>query len=170
VSRDGMEETLPQGTASICYARTYATKAMLSILIFPAILILVQIGLSRGGATYLDLPYLIYSGQLVWWKQAIGWSCIVIGVLRYYPPSWRALRHTMCAIARDGDELVLSDATHLPLSDVVSIEPVSNLIKKGIIIHTGDHQSYYVCSILTDFNRPKLLAERILTDCHLSIK
>jgi hypothetical protein len=162
-----MDETLPQGTTCICYARTYANKALLSIMVFPAILVLIHVGLSRGGATYLDLPDLIYSGQLVWWKQAIGWSCIVIGVVRYYPPSWKALRHGMCAIAWDGDELVLSAGTRLPISDVISIEPVSNLIQKGIVIHTGDGQSHYVCSILTDLNNPKMLAERVLADCNI---
>ena len=165
-----MDEALPQGTTGICYARTYAHKALLSIAVFPAIIILMHIGLSRGGATFLDLPYLIYSGQLVWWKQAISWACGVIGVVRYYPPSWKALRYSMCAIARDGDELVLSGAIRFPISSVTSVEPVSNLIKKGVVIQTSDSQSHYVCSILTDLNHPKMLAERVLADCNIEEK
>ena len=163
-----MDKSFSQGTTGICYARTYAAKAWVSIIFLPVGIILVHIGLSRGGATYLDLPYLIYSGQLVWWKQLIGWSCYVIWALRYYPPSWKALRHGLCAIARDGDELVVSGVTRLSISGVVSIEPVSSLIKKGIVIHTDDDKSYYACSILTDQNNPKMLVERILADCNLA--
>lgn len=163
-----MQETLSKGRAGHCYARTYAHKALLSILVFPTIIALGHIGLSRGGATYLDVPYLIYSGQLIWWKQAVSWSCLVVGVLRYYPPSWKALRHGMCAIARDSDDLVLSGVTRLPISDVVSIKPVSSITKKGIIIQASDGQAHYVCSILTDLNNPKVLAKRILADCSLT--
>lgn len=163
-----MDESSPHGAMGICYARTYVHKALLSIMVFPGILALGYIGLSRGGATYLDLPYMIYSGQLVWWKQVISWSCLVVGVLRYYPPSWKALRHGMCAIMRDGNDLVLSGVTRLPISEIVSIKPVSNITKKGILIQTGDGQSHYVCSILTDLNNPKILAERIRADCNLA--
>lgn len=163
-----MDDSLPLGTTSICYARRYPHKALLSIGFLPVMLVVVEIGLSRGGATYLDIPYLIYSGQLVWWKQAIGWSCWAIWFFRYCPPSWKALRHSLCVIARDGDELVLSGASRLPISDVVLIDPVSNITKKGVIIQTRDSQSHYVCSILTDLNNPKALAARIRADCDLA--
>jgi hypothetical protein len=163
-----MDESSPHEATGICYARTYVHKALLSIAFLPVMLVVVQIGLSRGGATFLDLPYLIYSGQLVWWKQAIGWSCWVIWILRYCPPSWKALRHGMCAIAREGDDLVLSGVTRLPISEVVSIEPVSNITKKGIVLQTSDGRPHYACSILTDLNNPKMLAERILADCNLA--
>ena len=151
---------------NICYAKTYVHKALLGLMVFPAILVLGYIGLSRGGASYLDVPYLIYSGQLSWWKQTVGWTCIVIGVLRYCPASLRALRYGLCVVGRQGDELVLSNI-RLPISEVQSVRPVSNITKKGIIIETNDSQLHYACSILTDFNNPSKLAKRIRADCNL---
>ena len=147
-----------------CYIKTYTYKALLSVVIFPFYIFLIYIAVDRGGATFLDVPYLIYSGEVVWWKQAIGWSCLIIGVIRYYPPSWKALRHGSCAIALDGEELVLSGSTRLPVAEITKIEPVSNITKKGVIIHTADGQTHYACSIMTELNQPKVLIERITAD------
>lgn len=164
-----MDMNLPQQCKNDvhCFAHTYVHKTVLSMLFFPIIITIVYIGLRRAGLGFEHFIILHQIGALTWWKTAISFSAWPIAFFRYVLPSYKALRHGMCALAREGDDLLLNGSTRIPIRDVVGVYAVSNVTKKGIIIRTYFGDEHYVCSILTNLNNPKRLVEIVEAECGL---
>lgn len=122
----------------ICYAKSDTPRAVVALLApfgFLAALLLVITG---KGYNLTDYPALVSSGEVSWFPQVVGWLCVGVWIVRYFPPAWRALWDGPCIIASDGKDLFLPSGQTLSLSSMRAVTVQRGFFRKVACIESEE--------------------------------
>jgi len=104
-----------------CYATADTPRAIVALAAPFVFMIAFLLALTARGYSATDYPALIATGDLPWFPQVVGWFCVCVWIVRYFPPARTALWDGPCIISSDGQDLFLPNDHKISLASIRAV-------------------------------------------------
>jgi hypothetical protein len=125
-------------TSRTCHASVDTSRAVIALLFPVASIIASVVAFQSKGYDPADYLILLRSGELSWFRQGLGWLCLIGWVWRYFPPAWLALWDGPCIVSSDEYTLFLPSSIKVRLVDVIGITLCRDFFRKEAVVETSN--------------------------------
>ena len=108
-----------------------------------------------GHVSLLDFSHFLHPNDQPSWKALLGIICLIVFIIRYIPHSLRTILGGTCALATQGDAILLYGKTSVPMSEIERIVGVRGIFRKGLLISTARQGTQYVSTIMSRYPNPE---------------